>query len=213
MARRRPAEEDLLFDLPLDPAAAEPTPASLPDPPAIDQPPLPLDQARPPGPEPYAEELEAVIADSHREPQGPGHRHYTGEPTAAGLGPRAVAGLIDLGVCGVVAVMILVALLTQGVRPSLSDWPAGSVFLLTFSFLYSVLPLAFWGRTPGMVLAGLRSTSPEGQPMTFRQASFKWLGLVLTVALAALPLLLVLTGRSLSDMLSGTVTRRRQPAA
>ncbi len=105
-------------------------------------------------------------------------------------------------------VLLLVALLAQGVRPAISDWPAGLVFLLTFSFLYAVLPLAFWGRTPGMALAGLRGTSTDGRPMSFRQAVLRWLGSVLTLALAGLPLLLLaLGGRSLSDLLSGSTTR------
>jgi uncharacterized RDD family membrane protein YckC len=105
-------------------------------------------------------------------------------------------------------VVLLAALLAQGLRPELSDWPAGVLFLLTFSFLYSVLPLAFWGRTPGMTLAGLRTSSGDGRPLSFRQAVLNWLGSVLTVALAGLPLLLALGGRSLSDLISGAVTRR-----
>ncbi len=116
------------------------------------------------------------------------------------------AGLTDLGVCAAVAVVLLVALLAQGVRPVLADWPAGALFLLTFSFLYSVLPLAFWGRTPGMALAGLRTSSADGRPLTFRQSVLNWLGGVLTLALAGLPLLLALGGRSLSDLISGART-------
>ncbi len=113
-----------------------------------------------------------------------------------------------MGVCLGVLVVLLVALLAQGLRPTPAEWPAGLVFLLTFSFLYAVLPLAFWGRTPGMTLAGLRATSRDGRPMTFRQAVLKWLGSALTVALAGLPLLLALGGASLSDLISGSRTRR-----
>ena len=83
------------------------------------------------------------------------------------------------------------------------------VFLLAFSFLYSVLPLAFWGRTPGMSLAGLRKSAKDGGPLTFRQAILTWFGSVLTVALAGLPLLLAVGGRSLGDLIGGSVTRHQ----
>ena len=135
-----------------------------------------------------------------------------GKPSPARLRQRLVAGLTDLGVCAAVVVVLLVTLLAQGIRPGLADWPAGLTFLLAFSFLYAVLPLAFWGRTPGMTLAALKASAREGGPMTFRQAVLKWLGLALTVALAGLPLLLALGGRrSLSDLLAGAVTRHVEP--
>ena len=159
--------------------------------------------------------LEPVIPDSHVDepppPSGPGPRHQAGAQAGATLGQRAGAGIADLGVCVAVAVVLFVALLAQGVQPELSDWPAGVLFLLTFSFLYAVLPLAFWGRTPGMALSGVRSSGRDGRPLTFRQAVLTWLGAVLTVALAGLPLLLALGGRSLSDLISGSVTRQLGP--
>lgn len=202
MSRRRPAEEGVLFDLPLDRTPAAPAPAE-----EVEQPALPL--------------AENMVADVSRQatPDTRGgkplaadvpptdDRSPTAKPVTVRLRLRAAAGLTDLGVCAAVMVLLLVTLLAQGVRPRLSDWPAGALFLLTFSFLYAVLPLAFWGRTPGMALAGLRATSRDGRPLTFRQAVLKWLGSVLTVALAALPLLLALGGRSLSDLLSGSITR------
>lgn len=213
MSRRRPAEESLLFDLPLEkPPAAEPEPAAEPAPAEeVDQPPLPL--ADEPELAPETPAREAVIPDSHVDepsaatPAAPRGRP-PGEPTTATLRLRAAAGIADLGVCAAVLVVLLVALLAQGVRPTVADWPAGVVFLLSFSFIYAVLPLAFWGRTPGMALSGLRSMSKDGRPLTFHQAVLSWLGGALTVALAGLPLLLALAGRSLSDLLSGSVTRR-----
>jgi len=185
MSRKRPAEDSLLFDLPLERTPAGPAPAE-----EVEQTALPLAQ----------EEDPDAVETARSRP--------TGSPTAATLRQRATAGLTDLGACAAVLVVLLVALLAQGVRPAPADWPAGTLFLLTFSFLYAVLPLAFWGRTPGMALAGLRTSSTDGRPLTFRQAVLSWLGSVLTVALAGLPLLLALGGRSLSDLISGSVTRR-----
>lgn len=211
MSRRRPAEESLLFDLPLDTAPAEPTRAAPTPEEPLDQPALPLTEAE-------AEDLAEVAAAAETAERSHSaakpetappiyHRRYTRRSPRATLRTRLAAGLTDLGVCAAVMVVLLVALLAQGVRPTVSDWPAAALFLLSFSFLYSVLPLAFWGRTPGMALCGLRATSTDRRPLSFRQAALKWLGSVLTVAFLGLPLLLALGGRSLSDLLSGSTTR------
>ena len=223
MSRQQPADEDLLFDLPLDRRPAEATIATRPEtrdePEPVEQAALPLLD------EPADESLEAAEettpapAPPAAEPDEPDRerrqrRWVRKEAPQVTLGLRASAGLTDLGVCAGVLVVLLVALLAQGIRPALADWPAGLLFLLSFSFLYSVLPLAFWGRTPGMTLAGLKATSREGKPMTFRQAVLRWLGSALTVALAGLPLLLALGGRrSLTDLISGSRTRRSGPSA
>ena len=202
MSRRQPAEEGLLFDLPLDRTTAD---ARVAD--EVQRAALPLAEEQVPQPpeEPAFDSRDDEPLPVDAPPAGA--RRPATRRAGVTLRQRAAAGLADLGVCAAVMVVLLVALLAQGVRPALSDWPAGALFLLTFSFLYAVLPLAFWGRTPGMALAGLRATSRDGRPLTFRQAVLKWLGSVLTVALAALPLLLALGGRSLSDLLSGSITR------
>ena len=218
MARRQPAEEGLLFDLPLDRPPETQAPAQAPAPTAeeIGQTPLPLADLEP---EPAAPAT-AAAADSPPRPDAPedaapgrpSAAKPAAKPAVATLRRRAAAGLADLAVCVAVGVVLSVALLAQGLRLAAADWPAGALFLLTFSFLYSVLPLAFWGRTPGMALAGLRTTSRDGRPLSFRQAILNWLGSVLTMALAGLPLLLALGGDSLSDRISGAVTRRLELA-
>jgi len=124
----------------------------------------------------------------------------------AWLGRRVRAGLADL-----IAVLVAVAAagggaLLLGVRASLRDWPAFALLAVIFSFLYTVVPLAFWGQTPGMSWAGLESHSRDGEPLSFGQAALHWLGGVLTLALAGLPLLMVLTGASVADRLSGSKT-------
>ncbi len=200
MSRRPPAEEPPLFDLPLEPepdAREWAEPEEPPEP----QPELPLTPAADAPPE----ALEPEEAPPAVAPQPPA----ADKPPAGPLRSRLIAGLADLGVCAAVVVLLLVVLWSIGVEPVAADWPAAVLFLLSFSFLYEVLPLAFWGRTPGMALAGLRTTTPGGEPLTFGQTVRRWLASVLTVALVGLPALLALTGRSLADRLSGSVTRVR----
>ena len=95
----------------------------------------------------------------------------------------------------------------------LSDWPAVALFLLSFSFLYTVVPLAFWGHTPGMAWAGLDARGRDGEPLAFDQTARRWIGGILTLLLLGLPLLLAFGGRSLSDLLSGSETLSSRPAA
>ncbi len=123
-----------------------------------------------------------------------------------GIGRRAAAGAADLLVHVAVAVLALAGCRTLGVMPAVADWPAFGVFLLSFSFLYTVVPLAFWGHTLGMTWAGLTAESTGGEPLSFDQTARRWLGALLTLATAGLPLLLALGGRSLADRLSGSRT-------
>jgi len=93
-----------------------------------------------------------------------------------------------------------------GLEPRLEDVPGLVIFLLSFSFLYTVVPLAFWGQTAGMAWAGIKATDRERRPLTFGQTALRWLSGLLCVALAGLPLLLSFTRRSLADRLSGSDT-------
>jgi len=119
---------------------------------------------------------------------------------------RQAAGAADLLVHVAVAVLALAGCRALGVMPAVADWPAFGVFLLSFSFLYTVVPLAFWGHTLGMTWAGLTAESNGGEPLSFDQTARRWLGALLTLATAGLPLLLALGGRSLADRLSGSRT-------
>jgi uncharacterized RDD family membrane protein YckC len=100
----------------------------------------------------------------------------------------------------------LVGLRLMAVRPALSDWPAALLFLLAFSFLYMVVPLAFWGHTLGMTWTGITSRNRDGEPLTFDQTARRWLGGVLTTATLGLPLLVTGSRRSLTDHLSGSAS-------
>ncbi len=122
------------------------------------------------------------------------------------VGRRVASGAADLLVHLAVAVVALAGCRYLGVFPEVRDWPAFAVFLLSFSFLYTVVPLAFWGHTLGMTWAGLTTESAAGEPLSFDQTARRWLGALLTLVVLGLPLLLAVGGRSLADRLSGSRT-------
>lgn len=121
------------------------------------------------------------------------------------IGSRLAAGGADLLIHAAVLVVAVGGCVFLGVRPELSAWPALGLFLLSFSFLYTVVPLAFWGHTPGMAWARLASQNDDGEPLTFDQTARRWLGAVLTTAFLGIPLLLF-GKRSLADRLSHSQT-------
>jgi uncharacterized RDD family membrane protein YckC len=116
------------------------------------------------------------------------------------------AGLADLVVHGALVVVAVGGSHLLGARPQPADWPAFAALLLAFSFLYTVLPLAFWGQTLGMAWAGLASRGRSGEPLTFDQAARRWLGALLTAGTLGIPLLVAGERRSLSDLVSGSGT-------
>lgn len=124
----------------------------------------------------------------------------------ATVGNRFAAAGADLLIHAAVAVTLVLGTRAMGVRPSLEEWPAVLLFLLVFSFLYAVVPLAFWGHTLGMAWAGLTSRNRDGEPLTFDQTTRRWAGAMLTLATLGVPLLFARRGRALSDVLSGSET-------
>ena len=201
-------DEPLLFDLPLEPERGRANPANTPPAPISGRKraprPVPVDPGEPAPP------LEAELSfDEPAEPLIAGER----PGGRAGLGSRISAAGADLIIHASVAVGVLLGCRSMGVHPALSDWPAMALFLLSFSFLYTVVPLAFWGHTPGMAWAGLDARSREGEPLAFDQTARRWIGGILTLLLLGLPLLLAFGGRSLSDLLSGSETLSSRSAA
>jgi uncharacterized RDD family membrane protein YckC len=196
-----PAEEPLLFDLPLEPERGRPAERKRAPRPA-----------RPVMPEPEPD-LGAILDET--DPGILDRQDRTGEeaPDRAGIGSRLAAGAADLLVHGAVIVGVLLGCRSMGVRPILSDWPGFALFLLSFSFLYTVVPLAFWGHTPGMAWRGLDARSRDGEPLAFDQTARRWIGAIVTSLLLGLPLVLALGGRSLSDLLSGSETLANRSAA
>lgn len=129
--------------------------------------------------------------------------------TASGpapIGRRLAASCLDaVALLAVLGLLIgISALMGVAVEPVdlllfLPTW-------LAFGFFYQVLPLLFWGRTPGMSLAGIESRDRDGAPLSLEQAAQRWLGGLVTWLLLGLPGTLALTGRSLVDRLSHSRT-------
>jgi uncharacterized RDD family membrane protein YckC len=199
-----PEEEPLLFDLPLSAPGSQQEPEELPVTPK-----RPSPEPRRPAP-PARSGPVPVPMPAAAEGAEPAPPRAGGE--FAGRGRRLAAGLADLVVHAAVMVLALFGCLGLGVRPGLREVPAFTAFLLSFSFLYTVLPLAFWGHTPGMAWAGITSHNrpgsggQDGEPLTFDQTVRRWLGAMLTCALLGLPLLLAFGGRTLTDWISGSAT-------
>jgi uncharacterized RDD family membrane protein YckC len=195
--RRRPdkpeePEEPLLFDLPLGGPEREPEPAPRRSPERAAPParrPVPV-----PAPHLEDDEEEASVA-----PTGP-----AGE--FAARSKRFAAGLADLLLHAAILVGVLLGARWMGVKVDpVRDWPPLALFLLSFSFLYTLLPLAFWGQTLGMAWADIHSRNRDGEPLTFDQTARRWAGGLVTTALLGLPVL-VSGRRSLSDLISGSAT-------
>ncbi len=124
----------------------------------------------------------------------------------ASFGQRLTAGSIDLLVHLAVASLLAAGSATMGVDIALRHLSPLVIAMLAFSFVYHVVPLTFWGRTPGMAVGGVRARATGNLPLSIPQASARFAGLVLTVATLGLGALLALGGRSLADRLSNSGT-------
>jgi len=199
-SRFRPREEPGLFDdLPLHPSPPHreaPVEAEKPKgAPAPEPPPAPPSESLPL----FSENAETDPADT-----APRLAWHSVVPFGAYL----AAGLVDLGVVLGVMLAIWAGLWWLGVDVDLVGRALVLVFLLPFSFLYQIFPLAFWGCTPGMARVGIVARSHDGQALSFSQSALRWVASVLTIAAVGLPLILTAaTGRSLADRLSGSQTR------
>lgn len=225
--RRDRGDEPTLFDLPLESPAEragrhETDPETDPD--ARPEEPRPEARERHPPDRGPGERPEAPESPSGPdEPIGPEPGEASRFSEAAEPGretrprrPRSVlppfsvrllAGLADLAIHTALAIALLFGARLLGAPAGLGDWPPILLFLAVFSFLYSVLPLAFWGQTPGMAWAGVVSRDAEGEGLTLGQTVRRWLGGLATVALLGLPLLLALRdGRTLADRVSDSRT-------
>ncbi|HVF59492.1 MAG TPA: RDD family protein [Thermoanaerobaculia bacterium] len=211
---RRWAEDDepTLFDLPLDQEAAAAEGKRAPRAPREERP-HPAPAPTLPLFTPAAEELRPPVPAPARGARGEERVAASAAAAPAALTAdrrsRLFAGLADLLVHAAVGVAAAAGALLLGARLAPAHWPAFALFLLTFSFLYSVVPLAFWGQTLGMAWAGLLAVNADGQPLAFEQTGLRWLGGLLTCATLGLPLLTA-RRRSLADVLSRSVTLRRR---
>jgi uncharacterized RDD family membrane protein YckC len=130
------------------------------------------------------------------------------DPDAVAFARRMVAGLADVLILALVGAVELAAgaFLLELRFPTASLVPAAA-FLLLVGLVLLVLAPFVWGTTPGMALADLRIRAADGGSPTLSAAFLRFIGFVLTGALAGVPLLVAAfdrRGRTLSDLLSGT---------
>lgn len=204
---RPPDQGNLDFDLPLRPKAPAGPPGEI------------ADAGADPGDRAEARDL-PLFPEAPEPPEEPSDEGASGEPPeqagASGgeleesvtFGVRVLGALADLAVHGGVLVLAILGQSFLGLASSAQQAPAYAVFLLAFSFLYCVVPMAFWGQTPGMASLGLVVRAADGENLTFPQTALRWLAAVATLLFLGLPLLLATSGRSLGDRWSRSRTHR-----
>lgn len=182
--KRPDAPQGDLLNLPLKSEGSQPEP---PQQPLAPQDLLPFDQSEAP----------SLEADDP-----------TGLPSGASGSPgfmlRLRAGLFDLLIVAIAVAASVIGSWLLDAPLTRSSLPAFVVFSVSFSFLYTVVPLTFWGQTPGMGLMGLVARATDSGPLTIQQTIQRWVGSALTVLLLGSPLVLMITRRSLPDRLSGS---------
>lgn len=214
-----PRSEPGLFDLPLEPVSestgAEPPRAASPARPseleelAVEPETLPLfsdeeiDRH-------LDSELEFEASEPEVAPVEPARPRAVPDPPAlpepARLGARFRATCGDLAVLAAAGLAAAVGARTLAAPIGGEQVVPLLLFVVVFSFVYAVVPLAFWGGTPGMIWAGLVARTPDSEPLSFGQSVLRWFAGWATFGLLGLPGLLALTGRSLVDRISGSTT-------
>jgi len=121
---------------------------------------------------------------------------------------RFAAGLADIVILGLFGALELAAgaILLQLRFPPDALLGLGAFLFLAALVLLVLVPFV-WGATPGMALADLRVSAADGGSPTLAASSLRFVGALLTGALAGVPLLVAAfdrKGRTLSDLLSGT---------
>ncbi len=130
------------------------------------------------------------------------------DPRAVAFARRVAAGLADLLILALVgAVELAAGALLLDLRFPPPAFVPLAAFLLLAALVLLVLAPFVWGTTPGMALADLRIRAADGGSPTLDAAFRRFLGFLLTGALAGVPLLVAAfdrQGRTLADLLSGT---------
>ena len=131
-----------------------------------------------------------------------------GAEVSVAFARRFAAGLADIVILGLFGALELAA---GAILLELRFPPDALLGLGAFLFLAALVLLVlvpfFWGATPGMALADLRVSAADGRSPTLAASALRFLGALLTGALAGVPLLVAAfdrKGRTLSDLFSGT---------
>ncbi len=156
-------------------------------------------------PETTARERPAPAADAFREIESVADAD---ELRSVAFARRVAAGLADLLILALVGAVELAAgaLLLDLRFPPPAFIPLAAFLLLTALVLLVLAPFV-WGTTPGMALADLRIRAEDGGSPTLAAAFLRFVGFLLTGALAGVPLLVAAfdrRGRTLADLVSRT---------
>lgn len=201
---------DPLAEHPLGPEASRRRPRGkatldlFPD--VADAPLGPGDEAAPAGE--AQESTRRAPAEDVDEPGEPLPEAVAAEPEAVAFARRVAAGLADLLILALVGAVELAAgalLLELRFPPASLLWVGA--FLVLASLVLLVLAPFVWGTTPGMALADLRILAKDGGSPTLAASLLRFVGFLLTGALAGVPLLVAAfdrRGRTLSDLISFT---------
>ena len=163
----------------------------------------------PAAPEATPRERPAPDASSFREPPpGAEAEAEAEEPRTVAFARRVAAGLADLLILALVGAVELAA---GALLLDLRFPPPAFIPLTAFLFLAALVLLVLapfvWGTTPGMALADLRIRAEDGGSPTLAAAFLRFVGFLLTGALAGVPLLVAAfdrRGRTLADLVSRT---------
>ena len=130
------------------------------------------------------------------------------EPPSVAFARRVAAGLADLLILALVgAVELAAGALLLDLRFPPAAFVPLAAFLLLAALVLLVLAPFVWGTTPGMALADLRIRAEDGGSPTLAAAFLRFVGFLLTGALAGVPLLVAAfdrRGRTLADLVSRT---------
>jgi uncharacterized RDD family membrane protein YckC len=168
-------------------------------------PPAPPASATASVPETTARERPTPTANAFRETETAADAE---EPRSIAFARRVAAGLADLLILALVGAVELAAgaLLLDLRFPPPAFIPLAAFLLLTALVLLVLAPFV-WGTTPGMALADLRIRAEDGGSPTLAAAFLRFVGFLLTGALAGVPLLVAAfdrRGRTLADLVSRT---------
>ncbi len=118
------------------------------------------------------------MADERITIETPEHIHIHYE--LAGIGSRALAGLVDLFLQGVGTLLLIMSLLWLGQKFKLQDTLGfvgaiivASLGFLAFTIYYIGAEMITDGRSPGKRMAGLRVLSIDGRPISFLQSALR----------------------------------------
>lgn len=134
--------------------------------------------------------------------------HYAGafsRLAAYALDAVLVSALYSVVTAAVVWILALIS--SQDVDPSDLGTAASAAFLTLWGFLYFAVPWAVSGRTPGMLVLGLRVVRRDGSPLDAGHAFLRALVLPLSFIPLGLGLIGILVGRehrALHDVLAKT---------